>query len=607
MKHRFILFIIVFFICISCISSPEPRPDFVEVDHICHDVVVQDVPLNLPKNTIVLSPGWLPDDVSILEPLNARFVAWGNSPAWGNGHIDFIVQKLQSIGIEKIAADTWTLSLGGNKFSDKVDIHEQVARDFEGKRFVPQWLADSPINGIPQYWGCTNNPYFRDQIFTQVKRSIEDGANVIHADDPSGSLAASLYNPGCFCDYCIAGFTEYLSMNFSIEELKAMGVSDISSFNYKAYLKSKGYRSNQAVLNARYNNSLPLNDLFFDFQLSAVRSYLAELKQNAAEYAGEPISFGTNAYNLQAKQLFNADIADYFANEIRYDGDYRSIFAYHIADAIGKPVFATAGGEAWVRVAATEDMKEMLYWFSEAYSSGHYLAYAHKVWGWSHETGTQWNIIPVETLLPYADFVNKNPDLFNGFEAVSKFTMLYNNKVVGDLQSDSLDIATILFEKNIPYKLILAGDKYFPYNLHSSDVDDLNHPLLVPDDTGLSESDALVISSVDKVEGVMSIKQYINNSEPFFLIKNNFKLLAREKNDSMVLHVLNTDFSGSIGRDIELYVSSDIFMVDDIDGVNFYAPARFPEKLDFIEVDNGFVLRIPEIDIWGVIKLDRKM
>lgn len=585
----------------SCVSVPVSNFEFVDVSHISFDSQTDDVPLDVPKATIVLSPGWLPDDVSVFESLRPKFVCWGNSPVWTGDAMGRDIQRLRDIGLEQIAADTWSLSAGNIALSGNPEVYNATAIDFEGKRFVPEWLADSSIKGKPMYWSCTNNPVFREEVYAQVKTSLRLGADVIHLDDPAGSLNVSLNKPGCFCDYCMSGFRAYLAERYTTDKLAQLGVMDVNSFYYKDYLRSKGYRSNYSVTHAKYNGKLPLYKEFIDFQISATRGYLAELKSRAAEYAGRPVSLGTNAYNLQAEQLFNADIADYFANEIRYDGDYHSVFAYHIADALNKPVFATAGGEAWVRVAKTEAMREMLYWFSEAYASGQFFAYAYKVWGWSHETGTQWNVIPPELLQPYADFINDNPELFNSYSSLSRIDVVYNNAAVGAQRDATEKTARALFEQNIPYRLIPAGNRFLPAELVVNTIAE-DSPLLVPDTYGLNKRDADLLDR-RKVIKSDDIDSFINSRDPFFMSESHIRVLPREKDGLIALHLLNVDYENVGGTDFELFISNKIVDVNKLKSISFHAPGYNSEAVDWNGVEGGFIIKVPGLDIWGILEL----
>lgn len=70
---------------------------------------------------------------------------------------------------------------------------------------------------------------------------------------------AALY---CFDEESIIGFREYLKDKYTPEELKEnFRISDISSFNFTAYLRERGYTKNSDIEKIRYENQSPENEV----------------------------------------------------------------------------------------------------------------------------------------------------------------------------------------------------------------------------------------------------------------------------------------------------------------------------------------------------------
>lgn len=51
------------------------------------------------------------------------------------------------------------------------------------------------------WWGCVNNPAYRQIYLEHAKLIIDGGADVLHMDDPGLNYAAVEWG-GCFCDFC---------------------------------------------------------------------------------------------------------------------------------------------------------------------------------------------------------------------------------------------------------------------------------------------------------------------------------------------------------------------------------------------------------------------
>ncbi len=87
----------------------------------------------------------------------------------------------------------------------------------------------------PGLWFCMNNPSNRNGALADLKRLIEMGVRDIQRDDPDGNSAATSWG-ACFCPHCMKAFREWLPKNLTAEVLRAAGVKDVNSFDYRQYL-----------------------------------------------------------------------------------------------------------------------------------------------------------------------------------------------------------------------------------------------------------------------------------------------------------------------------------------------------------------------------------
>lgn len=152
--------------------------------------------------------------------------------------------------------------------------------DVHGNKLTAPWMRSWKV--LP-YYGCINNPAYRNIVFTQVRALLQAGSAGIQHDDPrsNGEVVTWKPQPGCFCDYCMANFTPYLMSHLNATQRAAYNVTP--DFNFREWtLAHQG--SPSAVLNAA----------FLAFQQESVRNYVSELHEVADACAGHHVTLSGN-------------------------------------------------------------------------------------------------------------------------------------------------------------------------------------------------------------------------------------------------------------------------------------------------------------------------
>ncbi|MDI9880063.1 hypothetical protein [Flectobacillus longus] len=99
-------------------------------------------------------------------------------------------------------------------------------QDINGNKLKAPWMSKWKMNN--PYWGCVNSPVFQEVFKKRAQVLISLGAYGLVVDDARMNDQAVEWG-GCFCEYCMDGFTNFLSTS---------GVNlPYLNFNYKAYLK----------------------------------------------------------------------------------------------------------------------------------------------------------------------------------------------------------------------------------------------------------------------------------------------------------------------------------------------------------------------------------
>ncbi len=234
---------------------------------------------HLEHSHIALMPEWRPDDVSTFRPLKPSVVAWGNDAVHltnADAQLKTLAQDYRAIGIKLQACNVWMLTATARVLHEHPEYQAAVCVDVAGERIVPGWL-DGKHKGTPAYWGCTSHPLFRKQLEERVRAGIASGANMLHLDDHLGTSAAANHSGGCFCEYCVRGFREWLRMSYTREELARRGIAGIGSFDYRGAVIKAGFATRDAYKQGMWKKTVPFRDDFLAFQRDAAAALVQRL------------------------------------------------------------------------------------------------------------------------------------------------------------------------------------------------------------------------------------------------------------------------------------------------------------------------------------------
>ncbi len=563
----------------------------------------------LKRSDIALMPGWEFRELNYAAPLKPSIIAWGEDAIWG------IEPRLKNnaaykkMGLRLQAANVWMLTATKEKLLESEALMGAVCVDIENRKIVPPWQVDVELKGVPNYWGCTNQSAFREQIKQRALDGIRAGADMLHLDDHMGTAASMRVSGGCFCDACITGFRHWLAHKHTVSALQKAGVDNVADFHYGDFLKAKGIETQKHYLNGFRKGNVPLQKDFEAFQNQSIRDLLRELKILAAKEAGRHVPLGINAWNLAPDQLNNAHLADYFSNEIQHYGVESSHppFFYKLGDALGRPLFATATGEDWTKINSRKESERVRIWLGVAYAFGHQFMYAYRQWAFDEKAGTNWYEPEVEVYKPVTDFVSQNAHLLDDYEPHATLGLLYSNEAMANGDKRVMALAEKLHRNNFQFRILVAGDRYLKHHLLQSDVDGLDHICIVGD-TKLSPSQDVVVKAWI-ASGKASTCEH-SGKIPTDAIKvtgaKNVWALLKMKGEKPVLHLLNYNLDNESGEAVlqrDFRVELPVGMAGRVSAANLYERGEGARALE-VKVKKGrSMLYIPRLKHWGLVEL----
>jgi hypothetical protein len=347
----------------------------------------------------------------------ATFVAWGGAETAEQ------VKRHHDLGI-RCTGSMWCLTAGARNIHNDPNLRAACAVDIEGNPVEVPWLFDLTYEGTKTYFGCTNHPAFQKLCRERVRQAMAGGADGLHVDDHLGTAGAAWWQGGGFCDYCMAGFREYLKNHATKEQLQQAGIESLDGFDYRTLVRR------YATTREKYKkvqHQIPLMDLFLEFQAEAAAEHTRQLGLLAAEAAGHPVLLSANAGLPSKGHTYVVKYLTHIVCEVGQNASAgtsqidNAVEAYELAAKLGKPMAATASGQDWAFVKQNDCEDLVRFWIALAYAHGQRFMVPHpeRQWCFSDKLGTHWYAAPVEAYAPIYRFVRESAACLDGFEAIA--------------------------------------------------------------------------------------------------------------------------------------------------------------------------------------------
>jgi hypothetical protein len=367
-------------------------------------------------------------DEKAYKAYGATFVAWGGASTTES------VRMHHKLGI-RCTGTMWCLTAGARTLYENAELREAVARDIEGKPIEVPWQFDHTYKDMKTYFGCTNHPAFRAHARQQVEKAMAGGADGLHVDDHLGVAQAATSAGGGLCDYCIAGFRDYLKKHATREQLDKAGVRDLDKFDYRDLIRQYATTRDEY---RKVQNKIPLMDLFRQYHLEAAADFVRELGEVGARAAAHPILLSANAGLPDKRHAVVVKYLTHVVCEVGFNASQgtakpeRAIEAFDMARSLGKPLAATASGQDWAHVKATNSEELVRFWIAFTYAHGQRFMAPHptRQWCFTRELGTHWYQAPVEAYAPLYRFIRANAKWFDAFETMDSSAIQATSGVI---------------------------------------------------------------------------------------------------------------------------------------------------------------------------------
>lgn len=329
---------------------------------------------------------------------------------------------------------------------------------------------------------------FRDVLIEQAQRIVDlgaDGIVVIYPDGITHTVNHAFFGVAGFDTECIAGFRASLEAEYTTEQLAAMGIDDISSFDYGAFLRAEGKTAANLLGGGEDGgiflwDTVPLYDVYRDYMNQLAVDTFGAFNTAIREYADEGFAIGTALHGLNILDLLKyIDQIDFISahydadpstgelspESIAHDRFYRLMQAIDDTPLVLMPVDAsyaqmvTSWGQANTDVFLQMKM-------AEAYTFGgaHHDVYQHGFFGLEESMATA-------AFAEYSDFVLSNLSIFDApttslspMAVVLTASSFHRNVEFAASWHVFNRISTILSLRHFQYDIVFNGDGTFGEN-----------------------------------------------------------------------------------------------------------------------------------------------
>ena len=498
------------------------------------------------------------------------------------------------------------------------DFLDAACRNFEGKPFVVPWLWDHKHKGQPAWWWCTNSPLYRKYLESRIARMMKAPLDGLHIDDYRGTSGAVTWLSAGFCRHCTAGFREYLQQNVPKEKLAALGISDLTKFDYRQFLLDRG------VTPERYRKErarLPLAAEFLDFQVKADNAFVAQYRKRAEELRGQPLALCVNSNITDPHALMIAPQLTFFGCEVGHDAAARKVpltpvYAYKLADGVGRPVASTASGQDWAYVAENKLPGLVRPWIALSYAMGHHFMAPHRQWCYTEKKGTHWYTGPAEEYAYMYQFVRQNARLLDRYEAVAPVAVVYDNAARRRGQADIRPICVALADKNVPFTVVAAGDDWLDYRLDAQKLAGFKAVILAGEFAG-DEAQRKVIDQVRAAGRLMrwpDAKRLDELAPSPITIEGSSDVLVVPRavpGDAaapVVVHLLNRRYDGQKDtmipqENFTVRLRHDLLAGRKFTKAVLHAPKTQARTLDITGDGQYTIVKVPRLGLWAMVEL----
>lgn len=484
------------------------------------------------------------------------------------------------------------------------------AYDLDGIKYVPSWMRGWKLK-VPNFIGCCNHPDFRALFWKGGEELIAAGVDAIHVDDWAMNAYWCRVAGTCFCEHCMAGFSEYLEQHLSTEQLAQAGINNLDTFDYADYVREHDGVQSADEYRRRYQE-LTLSQQFADFQITSLRRFFRDFSAHIDRVAGRHVPISVNHQfgdgGTEFSHSYCVDLHDFQVGEKFRDDLASHILACKLAEGLGMWQVISPMPR---RLGATYAALATTYAFGQLY-----------LVPWDIYMGSQPNGPPlprffgaVEQFGPYYDLIHTHPELFDDYKAPAMVGVLVN--LDEPRRQETLQVCERLVRLGVPYRVIVGAAKYARIPLREEEMARLPTVVAISPPETFCAEDQAAIAQARATRGVRLLDSNDSSdavTQPVLRVEGPRNVIAipRVKTGlpfSAVIHVINWDLTPD-GSSVEEYGSVTIslgqrWLWGRIARARLYEPNNVGGTDLVVEKHPESVrITIPRLRVWAIVQIE---
>lgn len=526
-------------------------------------------------------------------------------------------------------------------------IQDAITVDVNFNAIQTPWMKERSYKNVSVKMYCGNNPAYRAYLRQQIYLMSQIGVDGIMVDDYTGG-PESYGLGGCFCQHCMAGFRTYLKEKYNSDQLKELGIDNIDTFDYRELVLKHADDVNSLKI-ARSEGEVPLDKDFHYFLFKSDSDFFASLKEMACRLSGRYIEMGWDNVNFINNRAIYYDYLDAFFTETAYQRmgltpyfsfsdlttpgvvsvkDFKNqtndefippemVYIYKLSDALNKWFVPMPAPPSWGAFKIKNMTGLLRIWISFSYANGAHFKYPTK--GWCYGPTSRWYYPPKEEFEAVYSFIRNNKDLFDDYKAFEQIAVLYSHQNSTQIKY----VCGQLVNLNIPFGTPVAGDLWLSNRIKEDDIDPYEL-VLIPDPYSIYGDQKEIIKKWNEKKSLIYVK---NGDDVQQLLEGRINQLIsvdpdkkiwafprynpESKKNPLICHLVNYDYDAiknqnKLQEDLKISFNKQLLDGARVKAVTYYTIDKSPVKADFSIQGDIINVMVPELDLWGILKIEKK-
>jgi len=529
-------------------------------------------------------------------------IAWGGSPVDEADADEFRnkIRLAQNAGI-KYSGSLDFVTRYKLFMENEPDYMSARCVDIELKPILVPWLAaGEPDPDYPPFWFCTNNPLFKNWLGKRAAIVATLGCDGLHIDDFLGTASCNRFG-GCFCDYCMEGFREFLLQHTTNE------ITD--DFHYGRFLLERGVEGQNLIGEDRFE--APLAVEFLKFQIRSVRELVEQLQD--AVKSDDDFILTVNGWLPNAENFYFANCLDAYVCEMEWNAEGgamtgRPILGFKCAEWLGREAIVTGAGYDWAYIKANDKGGMARLWIALSYAmGGFFMVPGPRQWAWTEELGSHWYNPEAEKYSDLYHFVSENSDFFDGFRELAPITLVYDvNANNSPMLETTEKICLELTRRSVAFGVEVAGDGFFAPPLCAERL--VNYAMVMyPDILDQARNDSWLNDPVLIPRCMEFSVEAMGLLSPWTIkVMPTEALMAfpRRRGMDLVIHLVNPNYDFDTDRTLpvdNVQVFMPRYLVGFRKACQIYAPGKAPMKIKVTQSRDGLWITLPRVEDWAIL------